>query len=409
MQLLTRNAASAGTISDRAPAAQGEPPVPGLSGAEVMVSEEELYSEDLALTPAPRQAARALHPFVFRHGRVGDMAMLTAVLRALHHRYGAPCYVVGMDPWIHDMYLAHPDVAACWHVPRKAPFAFGLAWPALVRALRRSAPAPVYVLEHHRREVPRIRRLLSLAGVDPRRCLYIGEEPGTERLWLDCLLEFAARTPPALCATDYPPPADAGVWRPHLRVLDSERRAAREWLTAQGWRGEPVVLVQPGNHRTMGRRRMRQWVDRDDKTWPLAHWAELLRGIRAALPEALIVLRGAPAEAPMLEPIARAAGLPRVTLAACGLRRLFALCELAQSMISVDTGPAHVGAALGVPLVVLYGIQSPRVWLPRSGGCSPVLALESHHVGQIAPEEVLEQWRTLPVDRGARDCAEQRQ
>jgi ADP-heptose:LPS heptosyltransferase len=409
VQLLTRNSASTGTISDRAAAAPGEPPVPGRIDAAVIVSEEELCAEDVALTPAPRRPARALHPFVFRHGRIGDMAMLTAVLRALHRRYGAPCYVVGMDPWIHEMYLGHPDVAACWHVPRKAPFAFGLAWPAMVRALRRSAPAPVYVLEHHRREVPRIRRLLSLAGVEPRRCLYIEEAPGTERLWLDCLLEFAARTPPALCAADYPPPAAARLWRPHLRVLESERHAAREWLAAQGWRGEPVVLVQPGNHRTMGRRRMRQWVDRDDKTWPLAHWAELLRGVRAALPEALIVLRGAPAETSMLEPIARAAGLARVARAACGLRRLFALCELAHSMISVDTGPAHVGAALGVPLVVLYGIQSPRVWLPRSGGCSPVLALEAHHVGAIAPQEVLEQWRTLLGERGARDCAKPQQ
>lgn len=348
----------------------------------------------MPVTPRPR--ARPVHPFVFRHGRIGDMVMLTAVLRALHRRYGAPCYVVGMDPWIHDMYRGHPDVAACWHVPRKVPFLFGLEWFAVLRALRLSAPGPIYVFEHHHRQVPRIRRLLSLGGVDPQRCLYIDEEPGTDRLWLDCLLEFGARTPHSVQAGDYPAPAIAGPWRPHLQVLESERREAREWLSAQGWRGEPIVLVQPGNHRTMGRRRMRQWEDRDDKTWPPDNWAELLRGIHATAPQALIVLRGAPAEAPMLEPIARAAALPRVVLAACGLRRLFALCQLAESMISVDSGPAHAAAALCVPLVVLYGIQSPRVWLPRSGGRSPVLALESRHVKQIAPREVLERWRSLP-------------
>ena len=337
-----------------------------------------------------------LNPFVFRFGRIGDMVMLTAVLRFLHRRYGAPCYVVGMDPWLRDMYLGHPDVAACWHVPRKAPFALGLAWPAVVRALRSSAPGPVYVFEHHRRQVPRIRRLLSLGGIDPRRCLYIDEEPGEERLWLDCQLEFAARTPASVRERDYPQPEAADLWRPCLRVLDGERREARDWLSAQGWRGQPLVLVQPGNHRTMGRRRMRHWSDRDDKHWPLGAWAELVRGVQSACPEALVVLRGAPAEAPMLEQIRAALPGSRVVVAACGLRRLFALCELAHSMISIDTGPAHAAAALGVPLVVLYGVQSPRVWLPRSGGSSPVLALEARRVEQIAPQAVLDLWRSLP-------------
>ena len=374
------------------------------------MSVDAVRSDGFALPAAPRTPARPLHPFVFRHGRIGDMVMMTAVLRALHARYGAPCYVVGMDPWIHDMYRDHPDVAGCWHVPRKWPFVFGLAWPSVLRALRRSAPGPVYVFEHHRREVPRIRRLLALGGVDPRRCLYIDEEPGTDRLWLDVLLEFAARTPACVPACAYPQTGAEGLWRPRLRVSEPERRAAREWLAGVGWRGGPLVLVQPGNHRTMGRRRMRHWVERDDKAWPLDHWVELLHAIGAAQPEALVVLRGAPAEAPILERIARAAARARVAVAACGLRRLFALCCLADSMISIDTGPAHAAAALCLPLVVLYGVQSARVWLPRSGGQSPVLPLESPHVSQISAAQVIERWRSLPPagDPDRRGCGEDR-
>ncbi len=338
---------------------------------------------DATLPAAPRVP---LSPFVFRFGRVGDMVMLTAVLHALHCRYGAPCHVVAMDRWIDDLYAGHPDVAECWHVPRKVPFAFGLAWPALLRELRRSDPAPIYVCEHHRRQVPRIKRLLALGRIDPDRCLFIEDIPGTERLWLDCLLEFAAGTPAAVRASEYPQPVPRDLWRPQLRVAPSERQAARAWLGAHGWRGEPLVLVQPGNHRTMGRRRLRHWADRDDKSWPLEHWLELLRGIHAQLPKALIVLRGAPAERALLEQIRTAAGRAGVVAAPCGLRRLFALCELAQSMISIDTGPAHAAAALGTPLVVLYGIQSARVWLPRSGTDSPVLALEADRVEKIHPE-----------------------
>ena len=119
------------------------------------------------------------------------------------------------------------------------------------------------------------------------------------------------------------------------------------------------------------------------------------------MPEALIVLRGAPAEATMLERIGSATRVARVAAAPCALPRLFALCELAQSMISIDTGPAHAAAALGAPLVVLYGIQSSRVWLPRSCADSPVLALEAERVERISPQAVLDAWRSLPRARSS--------
>src|SRR6185437_2166817 len=109
-------------------------------------------------------------------------------------------------------------------------------------------------------------------GIDMGRCLFIDEEPGTEVPWLDALLRFARRTPPALSAADYPQPTARRVWSPRLRVLEAERAGRDEWLRSQGYRGEPLILVQPGNHRTMGRRRLRKWRGRDDKIWPVDRW-----------------------------------------------------------------------------------------------------------------------------------------
>jgi hypothetical protein len=43
------------------------------------------------------------------------------------------------------------------------------------------------------------------------------------------------------------------------------------------------------------------------------------------------------------------------------LRRLLSVLSLAHSLISVDTGPAHAAAAIGCPLVVLFGATDPRV------------------------------------------------
>jgi ADP-heptose:LPS heptosyltransferase len=339
-------------------------------------------------------SAPNLQPFVFKLGRIGDMVMLTAALRVLRTRYGGPCLLVGADSWVRELYRGHPDVAQCWSIPRKAPFPLSSGWPAVLGALRASAPGPIYVFEHHAGQVRRIRRLLALSRIDPGRCLFMDEQPGTERPWLDALLDLAARTPGALEQRDYPVPS--GVARlPELFVLDDDRKARDAWLRSRGWRGEPRILVQPGNHRTMGRRRMRHWRERDDKAWPVARWAELVRGLHASMPEALILLRGAQAEVPLLRAVEAAAKVPTVRVAGTGVRQLLALCDGAHSMISVDTGPAHAAAALGLPLVVLYGVQPSSVWLPRSPTGSAVIGLGAGRVEGIEAQEVLDSWRRL--------------
>jgi ADP-heptose:LPS heptosyltransferase len=354
-------------------------------------------------------AARSLHPFVFKLGRIGDMVMLTSALRLLHARYGAPCYVVGADDWAPDVYRGVAEVAECWPLPRKAPTFLGRAWPAILRALRASAPGPVYVFEHHQGQVRRIRRLLRLSGIDPRRCLFIDEAPGSDSPWLEALLRFARHTPAALRAADYPEPPCAEGWTPRLRVLDAERAERDLWLRSRGFRGEPLVIVQPGNHRTMGRRRLRNWRGRDDKAWPVERWVELLHRLHGHMPDATLLLRGAAAEMPLLESIRAAAALPCVSSVSTALRPLFALCEIAHSMISADSGPAHCAAALGVPLVVLYGTQPPAVWRPRSSNGSPVVALGGpprlERAAQISVEAVFEAWRGL-ADSAAQAAAQ---
>jgi heptosyltransferase-2/heptosyltransferase-3 len=93
-----------------------------------------------------------------------------------------------------------------------------------------------------------------------------------------------------------------------------------------------------------------------------------------------------------------------VVVASVYLRRLFALCEYSHSMISVDTGPALAAAALGLPLVVMYGAEEQRFWLPRSPCGSPVIGVggppESTRADQISVDTVFTAWCTL-LDRMA--------
>jgi ADP-heptose:LPS heptosyltransferase len=338
-------------------------------------------------------SAYPVQPFVIRHGRVGDMIMQTALLAMLHRRYGAPAQVIGAGPWNSSVFLGHPDVAHCWSLPRHAPFPFTRQWPHLVRALRASAPGPIYIAEYQYRQLPRVKRLLATSGIDPQRCVFIEEEPGECGHWVDALLRLGARTPPARSAADYPVPADHRRWAPRLAVLDHERRERDAWLRSRGWLGRPLVLLQPGNHRSMSARRRRRWQSRDDKAWPVGHWRELIGHIRARLPEAIIILRGARAEIPMLEQMRAAIGRPDLQVAGLELRPLFALIESAHS------GPAHAAAALGLPVVVLYGNCGQGVWLPRSPTGSAVIGLggppQYEQAAEIPVQAALEAWCTL--------------
>jgi ADP-heptose:LPS heptosyltransferase len=219
--------------------------------------------------------------------------------------------------------------------------------------------------------------------------------------WIDRLLRFGSQTPPSVAVPN--PPADSRSnlqWAPSLHVLDPERTRCDEWLRANGWAGRPLILIQPGNFRSMSSSRDRQ--DRmaaDDKAWPVQRWAALFDLVHQRIPEALIMLCGASREGPMLRRVQAAVGQPWVEVAELSLRELFALCESAHSMISIDTGPAHAAAALDVPLVVLYGAEPPARWLPRSGSGSPVVSVggppTSMRVDEITVEQVFNSWEAI--------------
>lgn len=349
-------------------------------------------------------SAPPLRPTVFYFCRLGDMVMLTALLNLLHRRYHLPCNVIGTGSWSASIYQGNPDVATVSSFGRHLPFLFDSAWSRVRNALRDSDPGPIYICERHYRQLPRIRRMLALSGINPARCVYITDEPetGPEHL-VDRLTRLAERTPKALRPTDYPcPPIDTADG-PRLYVLDTERAERDTWMQAQGWSGKQYIVIQPGNHRSMGPRRDR-WrrLNTDDKAWPMDRWITLLHKVHAQMRNALLVLRGSPEEVPMLNEIRVAAGLQSVVVAGHGLRRLFALCESAHSVISVDTGPAHAAAALNVPLVVLYGAESPRYWLPRSPSGSQVLGVggppASTRADQVPVDAVFDAWRSLRGD-----------
>jgi heptosyltransferase-1 len=98
-----------------------------------------------------------------------------------------------------------------------------------------------------------------------------------------------------------------------------------------------------------------------NKRWPAEKFSELVRRLAAEFPDARFVILGGKDDEPLGARIARAE--PARCLNLCGVTTLPEMVEwvrLARLMITNDTGPMHVAAALNRPMVALFGPTEPR-------------------------------------------------
>jgi lipopolysaccharide heptosyltransferase II len=95
------------------------------------------------------------------------------------------------------------------------------------------------------------------------------------------------------------------------------------------------------------------------RRYPPAQWAQALRLLAADGMQA--VFTGSADEGVLIDGIREAANTPSHSLAGqATLGQLGALIALAPVMVSNNTGPAHIAAALGTPLVDLYALTNPQ-------------------------------------------------
>ncbi|MBI5361601.1 MAG: glycosyltransferase family 9 protein [Planctomycetes bacterium] len=160
-----------------------------------------------------------------------------------------------------------------------------------------------------------------------------------------------------------------------------------------------------------------------ERRWPAQHFVELARALvdEDALP---VVFVGAPGEAEYVGSIARAIGsVPRGLFADLSGRlavgELAALLARAACVVTNDSGPMHVAAALGAPTIGLFGPETPVMYGPlgddcvglwKPPACSPCINVHDNKrstcihgqpeclVG-IAPAEVLDETRRV-IARG---------
>jgi heptosyltransferase-2 len=130
------------------------------------------------------------------------------------------------------------------------------------------------------------------------------------------------------------------------------------------------------------------------KRWPLERFADAARSL-AARTGARFVIFGGKADLPLAHDLAGrlGEGIPRTILAGqTTLAELMAALSLCRVLVTNDTGPMHLAAALGVPVVAPFGSTSPELTGPGLPGAPRHRLL----LGQAACAPCF--LRTCPVD-----------
>jgi heptosyltransferase-2/heptosyltransferase-3 len=330
-----------------------------------------------------------------RCGAFGDMVLLTVLLEQLHARFGRRVDVIASGPWSEPLLAGHRAVGRMFILrSRRTPYWLSPTQRRLVAWLRERGAGPTWFCDRGEG-----RELLTRGGIpatyicdSTRHAFTAGEN------FADRYLRLGALTPEAFGGLLPPAPA-AAARAAHLEVSEDARRELDRWLAGRGLAGRSLMVIHPGS-RHVARRRLRSRTGAA-KYWPEERWAQVVRAVRARVPQQAIVFSGMGAESSFIADVLRRAQVSDAVNAANDLpvARLLALLERAQSFIAVDTGPAHAAAALGCPTVALFGHIDP--WLYRPGGATtPAATLTGTIDGRpsilgIQPERVISAWEEL--------------
>ncbi len=148
------------------------------------------------------------------------------------------------------------------------------------------------------------------------------------------------------------------VCAPELNVSDEESQAAEQILANYGLKGVNWVMLHPA---------ARYWF----KAWPPERFAALGDAlIKEGFQVALI---GSEHERSVAEEVIQAGQQKFISLVGkTTIRELAALMKQSCLFVGNDAGPMHMAAAVGCPVVALFGPTDPAVWGPRGKSCHTI-------------------------------------
>jgi len=334
------------------------------------------------------------------------MVLVTSLIRDLSVRFGCAVDILTSGPWSEPLLAGQSGVGDILCVrSRKTPYWLSLDQQRAVRRLRSRGAGPTWFCDGNDAARPMLVRagfrdeFIVNAKDHP---LLPGEHATQQWRRLARILPAAASSagPGGGCAADEDLPDGSGGC--HLDVSNEQLADLEGWLRARGLSLRPLIAVQAGNKRTMRRGLRRLAVN--SKYWPNERWAAVLRHLRARNPSYAIVLLGTGPEFVLNQEIMACAGVDGLHNAADDLPipRLVALLAHAQGLVTVDSGPAHAGAAVGCPQVVLFGKASTSLYRPWGSAGADVKVLTGQVDGEpsmlgIDARDVMAAWDALEL------------
>ena len=148
------------------------------------------------------------------------------------------------------------------------------------------------------------------------------------------------------------PDAEETVFRPRAEEIAAVRAIIRQEAGAHR-EGAPLILLNANASDLLPLRR-----------WAPERYVQLARRLLEALPDACVLMTGAPAESAAAERLVGQIGSDRCFSVAgkTSLRQLLVLYTLAEVLVTNDSGPAHFASLTPIHVVTLFGPETPRLF-----------------------------------------------
>ncbi len=287
---------------------------------------------------------------------VGDAVISLPALEALHRRFPGAEIVLVAKPWVSEVYWYHPAVNRQIIYDPEGAHRGRWGFGELIKTLRREHFDAAILFQNAFHAA-----WMAWRGHIPVRVGYAREGRSS-------LLTQAVEVPPRAAyghdayyylqllfragLIDKPEPVRP-LREARLTIAEAEKTWATRRLRGLRLDG-PRVLVGLHPGASFG----------PSKRWLLDRFAALADRLMGAL-HADVLIFGSAAEKPLAEEIARGMKCAPVLLAGeTTLRQLMALLAQCRLVVTNDSGPMHLAAALGLPLMAIFGSTDERATGP---------------------------------------------
>jgi ADP-heptose:LPS heptosyltransferase len=172
--------------------------------------------------------------------------------------------------------------------------------------------------------------------------------------------------------------------RPTVHLEQKDRDRGDSILAVAGAGGPPRVVIHPGS-------------GSPQKNWPAECFAQVAQRLaRAGIP--VVFLEGE-ADHAQCHRTLEAFGRNTPLIAGLSIREVAGMLSRSQLLIGNDSGISHLAAAVGLPVIALFGPSDPEVWRPLGANVEVIRFSEAdpERVAARAMEMILRRARVLPT------------